>query len=129
MSIHLGEVHKSFGAKKVLKGLSLEVQDGETVAIVGPSGCGKSVTLKHVIGLLFPDAGSVCVDDISVPTLDREGLVRLRRRVGFVFQFAALFDSMTIGENVAMGLNRLPGWDPTIAGSVPTSRPSWARCA
>ena len=111
MSIRLDNVHKAFGDKKILKGFSLEVQDGQTVAIVGPSGIGKSVMLKHVIGLMLPDQGSVVVDELSVPELDREGLTDLRRRVGFVFQFAALFDSMTIGENVAMALKRLAGWD------------------
>ena len=106
------DVRKGFGKKKVLKGFSLEVRDGETAAIVGASGTGKSVALKHVVGLLRPDSGSVLVDDVSVPDLDREGLTELRRRVGFVFQFAALFDSMTIAENVAMGLQRLPDWGP-----------------
>ena len=113
MSIRLTNVHKAFGKKEVLKGFSVDVNEGETAAIVGPSGSGKSVTLKHVIGLLLPDDGAVLVDDESVPGLDRDGLIALRRRVGFVFQFAALFDSMTVGENVAMGLRRLPGWDAT----------------
>lgn len=112
MSIQLIDVHKAFGRKKVLKGFSVEVLEGQTSAIVGQSGTGKSVTLKHVVGLLTPDSGSVAVDGQSVPDLDREGLNDLRRRIGFVFQFAALFDSMTVGENVAMGLMRLPGWDP-----------------
>ena len=111
MSIRLADVHKSFGKKRILKGFSLEVPEGKTVAIVGPSGIGKSVTLKHVVGLLTPDEGTVLVDELSVPELDRTGLTDLRRRVGFVFQFAALFDSMTIGDNVAMALRRLAGWD------------------
>ncbi|MDE2751978.1 MAG: ATP-binding cassette domain-containing protein [Gemmatimonadota bacterium] len=111
MSIYLTEVHKAFGPKEVLKGFSMSIEDGETAAIVGPSGIGKSVLLKHVVGLLRPDAGSVVVDGVSVPELDRKGLDRLRRRIGYVFQFAALFDSMSIAENVGMGLRRIPGWD------------------
>lgn len=109
--IELVEVRKAFGAKQVLKGFSLEVRDGETSAIVGPSGAGKSVLLKHVAGLLRPDSGSVFVDGESVPDLGVRELTRLRRRIGYVFQFAALFDSMTVAENVGMGLRRIPGWD------------------
>ncbi|NNM31479.1 MAG: ATP-binding cassette domain-containing protein [Gemmatimonadetes bacterium] len=112
VSIRLADVHKAFGKKRILKGFSLEVPEGQTVAIVGPSGIGKSVTLKHVVGLLTPDEGTVVVDELSVPDLDRAGLTDLRRRVGFVFQFAALFDSMTVGDNVAMALRRLADWDP-----------------
>lgn len=109
--IELVEVRRAFGAKQVLKGFSLEVRDGETSAIVGPSGAGKSVLLKHVAGLLRPDSGSVFVDGESVPDLGVRELTRLRRRIGYVFQFAALFDSMTVAENVGMGLRRIPGWD------------------
>lgn len=111
MSIHLREVRKAFGPKEVLRGFTMSIEDGETAAIVGPSGIGKSVLLKHVVGLLRPDAGSVVVDGVSVPELRRRELDRLRRRVGYVFQFAALFDSMTVAENVGMGLRRIPGWD------------------
>lgn len=111
MSIQLSGLRKSFGDKEVLRGFTLTVEDGETSAIVGPSGCGKSVLLKHLVGLLRPDAGTVVVDGRVVPELSRRELVRLRRRIGYVFQFAALFDSMTVGANIAMGLRRLPGWD------------------
>lgn len=111
MSIRLVNIHKSFGPKQVLKGFSVDVEDGETVAIVGPSGTGKSVALKHVIGLLTPDEGRVTVDDVVVSELEGDELTDLRRRIGFVFQFAALFDSMTVEENVAMALRRLSGWD------------------
>ena len=110
MSIRLEGVHKAFGSREVLRGLSLKVAEGEIAAIVGPSGCGKSVLLKHIVGLLAPDSGAVVVAGRSVPELDRESLAELRRRIGYVFQFAALFDSMTIAENVGMGLRRLPGW-------------------
>jgi phospholipid/cholesterol/gamma-HCH transport system ATP-binding protein len=108
--IEMIDVHKSFGPKKVLSGFSLRVEEGDTVSLVGFSGAGKSVTLKHIVGLLLPDSGSVRVDDQEVPTLPREDLYELRRKVGYVFQFAALFDSMTIAENLAMGLIKKGGF-------------------
>jgi len=94
-----------------LRGLDLHVDDGETLVILGASGSGKSVILKHVVGLLRPDEGSIAVDGMIVPELNSDDLTKLRRRIGYVFQFAALFDSMTIAENVGMGLRRLRGWD------------------
>lgn len=106
MSIRLKNVAKSFGDLTVLDGFSLEVADGGITTIIGPSGSGKSTTLKLVIGLIDPDRGEVWVDDARVDQLDDDDLYELRRKVGFVFQFAALFDSMTIGDNVAMGLRR-----------------------
>jgi phospholipid/cholesterol/gamma-HCH transport system ATP-binding protein len=109
VSIVLKELHKAFGEKRVLKGFSLEVHKGETLAIVGQSGTGKSVALKHVVRLLEPDQGEVWVDGRNVGEMSLEELYELRRNVGYVFQFAALFDSLTIGENLAMGLNRVPG--------------------
>ena len=104
--IQLRDVHKAFGLKKVLQGFSLDVVEGETMVIIGYSGTGKSVAIKHIVGLLEPDTGSVRVDDLEVPNLKRRDLYRLRERIGYVFQFAALFDSLTIGENVAMGLRK-----------------------
>lgn len=109
MSIKLVDVHKAFGSKQILRGLDLDVEDGETVALVGFSGAGKSVTLKHIAGLLMPDRGTVTVDGNEVPTMKREDLYKLRLEMGYVFQFAALFDSMTIGDNVAMGLRKKGG--------------------
>ena len=109
MSIKLVDVHKAFGSKKILRGLDLDVEEGETVALVGFSGAGKSVTLKHIAGLLMPDRGTVTVDGNEVPTMKRDDLYRLRLEMGYVFQFAALFDSMTIGDNVAMGLRKKGG--------------------
>jgi phospholipid/cholesterol/gamma-HCH transport system ATP-binding protein len=106
MSIEMVDVHKSFGPKKVLRGLSIEVGRGETLSLIGFSGAGKSTILKHVVGLMKPDRGSVKVDDLEVPELRRTELYELRRSIGYVFQFAALFDSMTIGENIAMGLRK-----------------------
>lgn len=107
MSIELVNLHKAFGEKKVLQGFSLTIDSGQTMSIIGASGSGKSVTLKHVIGLLRPDVGEVWVDGENVARLDQTSVYRIRRKVGFVFQFAALFDSMTIAENVGMGLVRM----------------------
>jgi phospholipid/cholesterol/gamma-HCH transport system ATP-binding protein len=104
--IELRDVHKAFGAKEVLAGFTLTVRDGETLVLIGYSGAGKSVVLKHIVGLLHPDAGEIIVDGRAVPELDRPGLTTLRRDFGYVFQFAALFDSMTVAENVALGLLR-----------------------
>jgi len=97
---------KAFGGKHVLAGLTLAVQDGETMVIIGYSGTGKSVALKHIVGLLQPDAGDVVVDGRAVSTLERAALNALRQDIGYVFQFAALFDSMTVTDNVALGLRR-----------------------
>ena len=104
--IQLKDVHKAFGEKKVLQGFSLDVNEGETMVIIGYSGTGKSVAIKHIVGLLDPDAGEVWVDNVRVDTLSRRDLVKLRSKIGYVFQFAALFDSLSIGENVAMGLRK-----------------------
>ncbi len=104
--IRLVDVHKAFGPKEVLTGFSLEVNEGETMVIVGYSGTGKSVAIKHIVGLLEPDSGTVWVDGLEVPNLSRTDLYALRSKIGYVFQFAALFDSLTIGDNVAMGLRK-----------------------
>lgn len=104
--IQLKNVYKAFGEKKVLQGFSLDVQEGETMVIIGYSGTGKSVAIKHIVGLLEPDSGEVWVDNVRVDTLSRRDLVKLRSKIGYVFQFAALFDSLSIGENVAMGLRK-----------------------
>ena len=109
MSIELVDVHKAFDEKEVLKGFSLVVPEGSTVCVIGGSGSGKSVMLKHIVGLLRPDQGDVWVDGENVSRLDQESVYRLRRKVGYVFQFAALFDSMTVAENVGMGLRRVGG--------------------
>ncbi|CAG0961861.1 partial putative ribonucleotide transport ATP-binding protein mkl, partial [Anaerolineae bacterium] len=90
----------------MLTGFSLEVEEGETMVIIGYSGSGKSVAIKHIVGLLEPDQGTVFVDGLEVPKLPRRELYALRSRIGYVFQFAALFDSLSIGENVSMGLRK-----------------------
>jgi phospholipid/cholesterol/gamma-HCH transport system ATP-binding protein len=102
--IVLDHLTKAFGAKRVLNDLCLEVPDGQNTVIIGYSGSGKSVTLKCVVGLLEPDGGRVVVDDEVVHEMSRERLTVLRGRVGYVFQFAALFDSMTVAENIRLGL-------------------------
>jgi phospholipid/cholesterol/gamma-HCH transport system ATP-binding protein len=104
--IALEGLTKSFGVKRVLEGLSLEVPDGRNTVIIGHSGSGKSVTLKCIVALLEPDAGRVVVDGAVVQALDRDELAELRGRIGYVFQFAALFDSMTVAENIRLGLAR-----------------------
>ncbi len=104
--IEFQDLHKAFDGKQVLQGLALKIRDAETVVIIGYSGTGKSVALKHIVGLLQPDAGDVIVDGQAVSTLDRNGLTLLRRGIGYVFQFAALFDSMTVAENLELGLRR-----------------------
>lgn len=100
------DVHKAFGTNRVLEGFSLEIPDGQTTVILGYSGSGKSVALKHIVGLLEPDAGEVVVDGEVVHQLGPDRLTALRARIGYVFQFAALFDSMTVAENIALGLRR-----------------------
>ncbi|HEU4457305.1 MAG TPA: ABC transporter ATP-binding protein [Longimicrobium sp.] len=109
MSIEIRDVHKAFGPKQILRGMSLTVEEGETVSLVGFSGAGKSVTLKHINGLLRPDAGTVFVDGQEVPKLKRDELYKLRLDIGYVFQFAALFDSMTVADNIRMGLIKKGG--------------------
>ena len=102
--IQLDGLTKSFGPKRVLDGVTLEVPDGENTVIIGYSGSGKSVTLKCIVGLIEPDGGQVVVDGVVVQEMSREELAELRGRIGYVFQFAALFDSMTVAENIALGL-------------------------
>ena len=97
-------VWKRFGDDPVLAGVELTVREGETLVLLGPSGTGKSVLLKHAIGLLTPDDGDVVVDGVSIPGATPEELKRVRRRVGYVFQNAALFDSFTIATNLALAL-------------------------
>ncbi|MEZ0334155.1 MAG: ABC transporter ATP-binding protein [Gemmatimonadales bacterium] len=102
--IVLRDVHKRFGSQVVLDGVDLDVQEGETLALLGPSGTGKSVLLKHIIGLIRPDSGIVVVDDHDVGKLRRKELAALRSRIGYVFQNGALFDSMSVFENVRLGI-------------------------
>jgi phospholipid/cholesterol/gamma-HCH transport system ATP-binding protein len=105
-AVRLDRVSKSFDGRLVLDDLSFEVEAGRGFAILGRSGTGKSVTLKHIIGLVRPDRGRVLIDGRDIGPLSRRELSEVRRRMGFLFQNAALFDSITVGENVAFPLRR-----------------------
>ncbi len=102
--IEIINLKKSFGDNDVLTGVNLTINEGETLAIIGRSGCGKSVLLKHIVGLLFPDDGYVLVEGKKVEELQTKELYQLRQRFGFLFQGAALFDSMTVEENISLPL-------------------------
>jgi phospholipid/cholesterol/gamma-HCH transport system ATP-binding protein len=101
--IEFRNLHKSFDSHHVLRGVDLSVEEGETLALLGPSGTGKSVLIKHAIGLLDPDEGDVFVDGISIANASESELRHARRRIGYVFQNAALFDSLTVAENLWLG--------------------------
>jgi phospholipid/cholesterol/gamma-HCH transport system ATP-binding protein len=102
--IKVEDVHKTFGGKPVLRGVSCEVAKGEFIALIGMSGSGKSILLKHIAGMIRPDKGRILVDGVRVGTAGGRELERLRGRFGFVFQSGALFDSMTVFDNVAFPL-------------------------
>lgn len=102
--IEIKDLHKNFGSKKVLQGVNLTIEKGETLVVIGRSGCGKSVLIKHIVGLLQPDSGFVKVEGKIVGDLEEKDLYELRKNFGFLFQGAALFDSMTVEENVGLPL-------------------------
>jgi len=104
--IEVRQLKKSFGSQLILDGVDLRIESGESAVIIGRSGGGKSVLLKHLIGLLQADSGTVFVDDDNITRMNERQLLRVRRKFGMVFQGAALFDSMTVAENVAFGLRR-----------------------
>ena len=104
--IEVRDLRKSFGAQLVLDSVGFRIENGESVAIIGRSGSGKSVLLKHLIGLLQPDMGEVLIDGENIVPMNERQLLRVRRKFGMLFQGAALFDSMTVAENVAFGLRR-----------------------
>jgi phospholipid/cholesterol/gamma-HCH transport system ATP-binding protein len=105
-AVELRHVSKAFGALRVLDDVSLVVPAGRAVCILGRSGTGKSVTLKHMVGLLAPDSGQVLVEGEDITPLQGQDLARVRKRIGLLFQNAALFDSISVGENVAFPLRR-----------------------
>ncbi|HEX2869041.1 MAG TPA: ABC transporter ATP-binding protein [Ignavibacteriales bacterium] len=100
--IEIRDLYKNFGGKQVLQGVNLDITPGESIAIIGRSGGGKSVLLKHIVGLLSPDRGYVKVEGQNICELGGKDLYNIRRKFGFLFQGAALFDSMTVGENVSL---------------------------
>ena len=102
--IRLVGVHKSFGSQHVLDGVNLDIYPAETTVIMGPSGCGKSVMLKHIVGLLRPDAGEVYFDGRRIDNLRERDLIGVRLQIGLLFQMSALFDSMTVEENISFPL-------------------------
>jgi len=102
--IEVIELRKSFGDNEVLKGINLKIYKGETVVVLGRSGCGKSVLLRHIIGLMRPDSGKILVDGVDVTKLKHNDLYEMRKKFGMLFQGAALFDSMSVWENVGLGL-------------------------
>jgi phospholipid/cholesterol/gamma-HCH transport system ATP-binding protein len=107
--ITVRNIRKSFDGNTVLRGVSFDARDGETLVVLGKSGCGKSILLKMIIGLLKPDAGSIIVDGGDVVSLSYPDLQQLRLNFGLLFQSAALFDSLTVGENIALALRRTKG--------------------
>jgi phospholipid/cholesterol/gamma-HCH transport system ATP-binding protein len=111
-SIVFDKVSKSFGPKQILSDISFEAPAGKALCILGRSGTGKSVTLKLIIALLRPDAGKIWVEQDDITTLDSRGLSKVRRKMGFLFQDAALFDSLTLYENLALPLQRLTRKSP-----------------
>ena len=105
--IRVENLYKSFDNKKVLCGVNLEVKDGETLVIIGGSGTGKSILLKNLVGLIQPDSGKIVIDGIDVTKTDKKNLRDIQKKIGFLFQEAALFDSLTIEENVSFGMKNL----------------------
>jgi phospholipid/cholesterol/gamma-HCH transport system ATP-binding protein len=102
--VRLVDVHKQFGAKKVLEGITVDIRRGETMVVLGGSGSGKSVLIRHIIGLHRPDSGQVVVDGEDIVDYDEEQLIPVRKKVAMLFQGGALFDSMNVRENIAYGL-------------------------
>ncbi len=104
--IEIRDLRKNFGSQTILDGMSFQIEEGESLVIIGRSGGGKSVLLKHLIGLLQPDSGSVLIDGEDITHMDERSLIRVRSRFGMVFQGAALFDSLNVAENVAFAFRR-----------------------
>ena len=105
--IKISGLEKRFGSNCVLRGIDLEIKDGETITIMGGSGSGKSVLIKHMVGLLKPDKGCLFVDEVDITKLSEDTLFDIQKRFGYLFQMAALFDSMTVEENVGFGIRNL----------------------
>jgi phospholipid/cholesterol/gamma-HCH transport system ATP-binding protein len=110
--IEIRDLHKSFADKKVLQGVDLELASGQTTTIIGGSGSGKSVLFKHIIGLMKPDSGSILIDGEDITQVRESDLYRMVDKFGLVFQSGALFDSMTVGKNVAFGIKNQKSMTP-----------------
>lgn len=110
--IKIVNLYKSFGQNKVLQGVDLTIERGETLVIIGQSGSGKSVLVKHLIGIIKPDRGNIFVDGVEIVNLKEDELHKIRRKFGMLFQGAALFDSMTVAQNVSFGLERYTDYLP-----------------
>lgn len=110
--IKIVNLYKSFGQNKVLQGVDLTIERGETLVIIGQSGSGKSVLIKHLIGIIKPDRGNIFVDGVEIVNLKEDELHKIRRKFGMLFQGAALFDSMTVAQNVSFGLERYTDYLP-----------------
>jgi phospholipid/cholesterol/gamma-HCH transport system ATP-binding protein len=123
--IRIRGLRKRLGTKQVLDGLDLDVNDGETLLVMGRSGSGKSVLLKHIIGLMTPDQGSIEVDDVDVVGLPEAELNPVRRRFGMLFQSSALFDSLTVGENIELPLLEHTDLDETKRRERVSERLEW----
>lgn len=105
--IKINNVEKAFGANRVLRGVDLEIADGETITVMGGSGTGKSVLLKNIVGLMKPDKGRIVIDGQEISELEGQALFDVQKRFGYLFQGGALFDSLTVGENIAFGVRNL----------------------
>lgn len=106
MMIRIVDLHKGFGGTKVLQGVNLDVEKGETLVIMGQSGSGKSILIKHLIGIITPDRGEIYVDGVEITSLSEDERYKVRRKFAMLFQGAALFDSLTVLQNVSFGLER-----------------------
>ncbi len=113
VKIELKGVQKYFGDELVLRNVNLSVHEGETIVVIGRSGCGKTVMIKHILGLFKPDKGRVFVDGEDITDLTEHQLYRIRKKFGFLFQSSALLDSLTVGENVGLGLTELSTFSPS----------------
>src|SRR6058998_1402725 len=117
--VRFEDVHKAFGAKKVLEGITFDIRRGETMVVLGGSGSGKSVLIRHIIGLHRPDRGHVIVDGDDIVDYDEEELIPVRKKVAMLFQGGALFDSMNVLDNIAYGLREHTDMDePQIRETV-----------
>jgi len=120
--IEINDLSVMFGRQQVLREISLSIPRGQTLAVIGESGCGKTVLLKHIIGLLYPSGGHVVYDGQRIDSLNEKELTALRGRFGFLFQSAALFDSMTVAENVAFPLRENSKLTPEKITQIVTAR-------